>query len=257
MNVRRLLCTTAAIACVAATAPALGDHVPIKWFADDEFGGGFSGSVSHWDWNNGGASTFGEVMNSAANKAGIFGGAAFKKNKISIFIVDFTNASGELADAGITVFVMWGNGTDPDGDFQASVDVSRRVDEGDDGDFTPGVSEIFALGDGVEFSHRTLTVDVDVNNNETPVGFAISNFMDFPNRRINQQFTTSGSIRRFRLVDPDGIEYTAIDDDRNDDVFTDGIVLQIIPAPPAAAWGLAGLAGLALVSRRRFTRKNA
>lgn len=256
MNVRRLLYTAAAIGCVAATAPALGDHVPIKWFADDEFGGGFSGGVSHWDWTDGSASTLEDIMNTASNKEDIFGGAAFKKNKISIFIVDFTNDS-EMSDAGITVFVMWGNGTDPDGDFAASVDVSRRVDEGEDGNFTPGVSEIFAIGDGVAFSHRTLTVDVDVNNNTTPVGFAITNFMEFPNRRINQQFTTSGSIRRFRLVDPDGIEYTAIDDDRNDDVFTDGIVLQIIPAPPAAAWGLAGLAGLALVSRRRFARKGA
>lgn len=264
MNVRKLISATAAIAIVAAATPAYAGGT-FAWSADDEHGTGSSGMVRAYDWDGGDGGGFGDegtleaAMNYAANEEGNFSGSPFKARCISIFIVDFTG-NETYGDAGLTVFVMWGNGQDPGGDFVAEVDVSRRVEEGNDGDFSAGVAEIFALGDGVEIDSGNLTVDVDVNNNDTPVGYAITNFRDFPGLRINQQFTTAGSIKRFKLIgegndEAGGVVYKAIDDDRSDDIFTDGIVL-IVPAPPAAAWGLAGLAGLALVSRRRSSKKS-
>jgi MYXO-CTERM domain-containing protein len=261
MNVRRLISTAAAIALAAAATPAFAGEL-YAFSSDAGLNTPAQGMVRAFDWDGGDADPWGDAgtleaaMNYAANKQGNFAkssGGRFKKNSVNVFIVDFTGNS-TYGEAGVTVFVMWGNANQPDGPFSGEVDVSPRVEEGTDGDFTAGVAEIFALGDGVEIQGGNLTIDVDVNGESTPVGYAITNFRDYPGQRINQQFTLAGAIRRLRLLGADqGKVWEGPDDDGSGEIFTDGLVL-IVPAPPAAAWGLAGLAGLALVSRRRFTR---
>ena len=261
MNVRRLITTAAAVTLVAVAAPAYSGEL-YAFSSDAGLNTPAQGMVRAFDWDGGDAGGFGDAgtleaaMNYAANKVGNFSkgnGGKFKRNSVNVFIVDFTG-DATYNDAGVTVFVMWGNASQPGGSFSGEVDVSPRVDEGNDGSFSAGVAEVFALGDGVEIQGGNLTIDVDVNGDETPVGYAITNFRDYPGQRINQQFTLSGAIRRLRLLGQgQGKVWEGPDDDGDGTIFTDGLVL-IVPAPPAAAWGLAGLAGLALVSRRRFTK---
>jgi len=261
MNVRRLISTAAAVALAAAATPAFAGEL-YAFSSDAGLNTPAQGMVRAFDWDGGDGSGFGDegtleaAMNYAAGKNGNFSkpnGGAFKRKSVNVFIVDFTG-NATYGDAGVTVFVMWGNANQPGGDFQGEVDVSPQVDEGTDGNFSAGVAEIFALGDGVEIQGGNLTIDVDVNGNSTPVGYAITNFRDYPGLRINQQFTLAGAIRRLRLLGANqGLVWEGPDDDGDGTIFTDGLVL-IVPAPPAAAWGLAGLAGLALVSRRRFTK---
>lgn len=261
MNVRRLISTAATIAIVVAATPAQAGEL-YAFSSDAGLNTPAEGMVRAFDWDGGDGGGFGTAgtleaaMNYAAGKNGNFSkgnGGKFKRNSVNVFIVDFTG-NATYGDAGVTVFVMWGNASQPGGDFVGEVDVSPRVEEGNDGNFSAGVAEIFALGDGVSIDNGNLTIDVDVNGNATPVGYAITNFRDYPGQRINQQFTLSGAIRRLRLLGANqGKVWEGPDDDGDGTIFTDGLVL-IVPAPPAAAWGLAGLAGLALVSRRRFTK---
>lgn len=254
-SLKMIVVGTAAAACMVGAHNASAGQV--VGFSSDTGAGG----VTSFDWDGGDAGGFGTAgtlraaMNYAADKGGgtNFDGAGFKATKVNMFLVDFsTDGSGTYSDAGLTLFVMWGNHKDPGGDFIAEVDISPLIDQGDDGSFTSGVSEIFALGPGVTIEVGGITVDVDVNSESTPIGYAITNITDYPSGIVNEQFTLAGAIKAMAMYGfGQGKVWDGVDDDGDGQIFTDGIVLTVIPAPPAALWGLAGLGGIAFAARRR------
>jgi hypothetical protein len=249
---------SAAAACMLGAPTAIAGQV--IGFSSDTGAGG----VTSFDWDGGDAGGFGTAgtlraaMNYAATKSGgtNFDGAGFKASKVNMFLVDFsTDASGTYGDAGLTLFVMWGTHKDPGGDFTGEVDISPLIDQGDDGSYTSGLSEIYALGPGVTIEVGGITVDVDVNSESTPIGYAITNVMDYPSGIVNEQFTLAGAIDALALFGfGEGKVWEGADDDGSGEIFTDGIVLTVIPAPPAVLWGLAGLGGVAFAARRRSAK---
>lgn len=214
------------------------------------------GTVVSFDWDGGDQGNLLGAMQYAANRNGNFAGVDTRRNQVNMFLVDFTtDTSGRYSGAGLTLFVMWGNDNAPSGPFVADVDVSPPITEAADNGTFDGMPHIFALGTGVTIDDSgPVTVDIDVDNNQTPVGYAITNLFDFPTSVLNTQFTLAQAIRKVRLLGPGGKVWQGVDDDGDGTIFTDGIVLSVIPAPAALGWGLAGLAGLGLAgSRRRRT----
>ena len=218
-----------------------------------------AGQFVSFDWDGGDQGTLQGAMEYAANRNGNFADMETRRNQVNLFLVDFTTANTNRYDgAGLTLFVMFGNDNAADGPFVASADMSPSITEGaDDGDYS-GNPRIFALGAGVTIDDDgPVSVDVDVDGTTTPVGFAITNIGDVSGfgetGRVNLQLTLAQAIRGARLIGAElGTVWQAVDDDGSDNVFTDGVVLfTVIPAPPAALFGLAGLGGLTLVSRRR------
>jgi hypothetical protein len=255
-GLRNILVVGSVAGCVALSSAALAG--PALKFSSDTG----AGSVISFDWDGGDAGGFGAAgtlqaaMNYAATKGGgtNFDNAGFKAHQVNMFLVDFS-ADADFGDAGVTLFVMWGNTKDPGGSFAGEVDVSPLIDEGSDGSFTAGLSEIFALGAGVDVEVGGVSVDVDVENDETPIGYAITNVLDYPGGIVNESFTLAGVIAKLRLLGfGQGKVWQGTDTDGDEEIFTDSISLSIIPAPPAAIWGLAGLAGVAIAGRRRFVK---
>ncbi|MGI9015177.1 MAG: hypothetical protein ACR2GY_13150 [Phycisphaerales bacterium] len=220
-----------------------------------------AGSFTSFDWDGGDQGTLAGAMSYAMARNGNFSAWDTRANQVNMFMVDFnTDLSGRYSGAGLTLFVIWGNDNPVSGPFAASVDMSPRISEGADNGTYGGGPNIFALGTGVTIDDDgPLTVDINVNEDTTPVGFAITNISDvagFGERgRVNISFTLVQAIRAARLLGAEqGKVWQAVDDDGNDNIFTDGLVLFVIPAPPAAMLGIAGLGGLALTSRRRKVR---
>jgi hypothetical protein len=220
-----------------------------------------AGTVSVFPWDGGDAGGFGTAgtlnaaMHYAAAQGGNFAGTGFLNSEVNVYLVDFSvDTSGTYNDAGLTLFVMWGVGAGIGGgvgSFQAEVDISPSIDQGDDGIFTSGLSEIYALGPGVTIEVGGLTVDVDVEHDDPPVGYAITNLHDFPSGRVNEQWTLMGGIRTLGLYGfGEGKVWDGVDDNGNSTIFTDGLVI-IIPGPGAGAILLTAFAAAGFVPRRR------
>lgn len=258
MFVKKIVIGAAALACVTAATAAHAGRAGS--FSSDTSAGGW---VSY-DWNGGNqGGTLQSVMQFAANYQGDFAGMDSRRNQVNLFLVDFAGSGGAFENAGLTLFVMWGNSNGVDGSFLADVDLSPPMTERSDGDFVAGQANIYALGAGVNIdTDGPVSVDVDVQNNETPVGFAISNIdqaSGFGQQGIiNMSFTLADAIRGMRLITGSNSKvWQGVDDDGDGSIFTDGLVLSVIPAPPAALWGVAGLAGVTVLGRRRSVRKTA
>ena len=252
MLMRNFVIGAAALACTAAaTTVSAGQAVT---FSSDTGNGSFASR----DWNGGNlGGDLSDVMDYVANYQGDFAGFDTRRNQVNMFVVDFSSSNTTYTNAGLTLFVMWGNINQADGGFVGDVDVSPPVTLEDDGTYNAGTSNIYALGAGVSIDDDgPVSVDVDVDGNSTPVGFAITNINSLSGfgetGLVNLQFTLAQAIRRVRLMGGgDDAVWIGVDDDGTGEIFTDGIVLSVIPAPQAALWGLAGLGGLAVARRRR------
>ena len=241
----------------SAAAMSGNDIIDLTYDADTASGtfnaflwdGGNGGGGGGGQLNFGGQSTLYDAMIYAATEVGSFVGAGFRHDAVNMYVIDFRGDS-IFGDAGLTAFVMWGNGTAV-GDFAGTVSASPIVPEGIDGTFTAGMSEVYELGTGVEVnSDGPLTIDIDVDDTITPIGYAITNLDVFPDMLLNQQFTLAESIRSLGIHAPDtGLFFDGVDDDTNGpQIFTDGVVIGVIPAPGAA---VALVAGLGLLGRKR------
>jgi len=223
-----------------------------------------AGSVTAFPWDGGDAGGFGTAgtLNAAMHYAAAqgggtnFSGAGFLSTEVNVYLVDFSvDGSGTYNDAGLTLFVMWGTGPGIGGggpdSFQAEVDISPTIDQGDDGVFTSGLPEIYALGPGVTIEVGGLTVDVDVDHDAPPVGYAITNLFDYPSGRVNEQWTLQGGIRTLGLYGfGEGKVWDGVDDNGDGTIFTDGMVV-IIPSPGAGTIVLATLGAAGFIPRRR------
>ena len=245
--------TLAAVALVctfAATEALAGDAYR---YSSDTGEGVF---ISH-DWTGGDMENLEAAMQYAMNRGGSFNGMDTRRNQVNMFMVDFTtDPNSNLFGAGLTLFVVWGNDNEADGDFVGTVDLSPSITEGEDNGTYSG-SHIFALGDSVTIDDDgPLTVDIDVSSADTPIGFAVTNINGVEGQgergMVNLQFTLAQAIRKARLMGAAaGTVWQGMDDDGSDNIFTDGIVLSVVPGPPAAMLGLLGLGGLAISRRRR------
>lgn len=259
MSARTLIPAIFGPALAFVCAPAMAGDLVLGFSSDTG-----AGSVTAFEWDGGDAGGFGTAgtldaaMRYAASQTGgsNFSGAGFLSTEVNVYLVDFSaDGSGTYNDAGLTLFVMWGTGPGVGGggpdSFQAEVDVSPLIDEGDDGTFTSGLSEIYALGPGVTIDVGGLTVDVDVDDDEPPVGYAITNLFDFPSGRVSEQWTLQGGIRTLGLYGfGEGKVWDGVDDNGSGTIFTDGMVV-IVPGPGAGAVVLAGLAAVGFIPRRR------
>ncbi len=220
-----------------------------------------SGSVTSFAWDGGDAGGFGTAgtlkaaMHYAADQgAGTnFDSAGFLNTEVNVFLVDF-RGNPTYDDAGLTAFVMWGTGVGIGGgveDFFAEVDVSPRVNEGADGSYTDGLSEIYAIGPGVTIEVGGLTVDVEVSEDSRPVVYAITNITNYPGGRINEAWTLAGDIITLGLYGfGEGRVWEGVDTDGNPAIFTDEMTL-IVPSPAGGTIVLAALGMAGFIPRRR------
>ena len=174
---------------------------------------------------------------------------------VNVFLADLSNGTGgQMSNAGVTLFVMWGNGKYPGGDFSATISFTNIFETGEDGVFNAGVSDIFALGQGVSILDGVISIIGDVggdgigtieSGSETPRGFAITNLQAAEEGEFTIWFTELlGSIQRVGLFD--------YGDDTPGSLHGD---LQmslplIVPLPAPFGLALAGLIGVVLLRRR-------
>lgn len=198
------------------------------------------------------------MQNEAGNGtggSGVFADAGFQSNMVNIFLADLSGADSGLSNAGTTLFVMWGNGVDPGGVFSANVTFNNNYSEGTDGHFTEGISQIFALGDGVNIINNTISfssagdggIGGTVHGNTTPLGFAITNLQNMSEGEILLIFDSlAGSIQDVGLFDYGNSDPTMLYGDLNIP-----LPLVVVPLPPPLGLAIAGLFGVILM-RRRF-----
>ncbi len=184
--------------------------------------------------------------------AGVFAGAGFGSNMVNVFLADLSNASSGMSNAGMTLFVMWGNGEDLASDYSATISFTDMFNVGEDGVFTDGVSEIFALGEGVTIVDGLIALtangpgfgSIDPST-ETPRGFAITNLQAVDEGELVLAFLLlQGSIQEAGLFNYGDPNPELIDGDLH-------IPLPVMmPLPPPLGLALAGLIGVVLFRRR-------
>lgn len=201
----------------------------------------------------------GLLQNDASNGsggAGVFAGAGFGSNMVNMFLADLSNgAGGQMSSAGVTLFVMWGNGESLVTDYSANIAFMNMFNVGEDGLFTEGVSEVFALGEGVSILDGIITVTrdgVDFGtigpSTETPRGFAITNLQAADNGELTIWSTElAGSILTVGLYDYGDDEPMEVLFQGDDLIITRPLV---VPLPPPLGLALAGLIGVVLFRRR-------
>jgi len=205
------------------------------------------------------ATLLGLMQNEAGNGtggAGVFADAGFQTNLVNIFLADLSGADSGLSNAGITLFVMWGNGEDPGGVFSAIVSFNNNYSEGTDGHFTEGIAEIFALGEGVEIINNTISIGSTggdgiggtVHGTTTPLGFAITNLQNMSEGELIMIFEMiGGSIQDVGLFD--------YGNDVPNMLYGDlhiPLPLVVVPLPPPLGLAIAGLFGVVLLRRHFF-----
>ena len=237
---------------LTALTPAIA-HAGASYSYSSDTG---SGVFQSFDYDGGDRGTLEGVMNYAAQWQGSFLGMQTRRNQVNLFVVDFsTDTSGRYTDAGLTLFAMWGNSKDANGLFSGNVDLSPIADEAnDDGSYSG--TNIYGLGSGVDIDDDgVLSVDIDVQEVNTPVGFAVTNINGLSGfgqtGLVNMQLTLADAIRKVRLIGAGNEIWQGIDDDGNGTIFTDGLTLSVVPAPSAAIFGLAGLGALGCSRRRK------
>ncbi len=199
----------------------------------------------------------GLMENDAAGGVGVFGDAGFGTNMVNVFVADLSNATSGLSNAGVTLFVMWGNGDDPGSDYWASIAFTAMFETGEDGTFNAGVSSIYALGEGVSiFNGGTISIgpggggkgigEVDPSR-VTPRGFAITNLQAVDEGELMLAFSLYGSIEQVGLFSYGDTSPELIDGDLY-------IPLPlIVPLPPPLGLALAGLIGVVFLRRRMIS----
>ena len=190
----------------------------------------------------------------ASGGSGVFAGAGFGTNMVNIFLVNLSGASGSLGNAGYTLFVMWGNGVNPGSDYSASVSFTDLFEQGTESGPTQGISEIFALGEGVSITGGTVTLgtssggiggDIDPSD-VTPRGFAITNLQNMSHSELIVSFQSlEGSIQDIGLFDYGNANPEILYGD-----FQMLLPLVIVPLPPPLGLAIAGLIGVVILRRR-------
>ena len=187
--------------------------------------------------------------------SGVFAGAGFGTNMVNIFLVDLSGASGALSNAGVTLFVMWGNGINPGSNFSASVSFSNIFSDPVGDTPSQGISEVFALGEGVSISNGMFTLgpvgggDIGgeiLPGDETPRGFAITNLQNMSEGELIVSFLAlQGSIQDVGLFNYGN---------SNPSMLYGNLELQLpilmVPLPPPLGLAIAGLIGVVILRRR-------
>ena len=194
-------------------------------------------------------------MGNGSGGSGVFAGAGFGSNMVNIFLVDLSGSSGALSGAGITLFVMWGNGENPGADYSASVSFSDIFNDPLSDTPTEGVGEVFALGEGVSITNGTVTLgtaggdgpggEIDPSD-ITPRGFAITNLQSMSQAEIVVAFLSlQGSIQDVGLFN--------YGNDTPEMLYGDlelPLPIMMVPLPPPLGLALAGLIGVVILRRR-------
>lgn len=195
-------------------------------------------------------------MGNGIGGSGVFAGAGFGTNMVNIFLVDLSGASGALSNAGLTLFVMWGNGESPGSEYSASVSFTDIFSEGNESGPLEGIAEIFALGEGVAINQGTVAlsynggdgdIDGDIDPSEiTPRGFAITNLQSMSEGELIVTFLAlQGSIQDVGMFNYG---------DSNPNMLYGNLELQLpilmVPLPPPLGLALAGLIGVVILRRR-------
>ena len=154
--------------------------------------------------------------------AGVFAGPGFGSNRVYVFLADLSKSASGMSDAGLTSSVIRGGGVDLRSEYSASVSITNMFDVGEDGSFTAGLSEIFAVGEGPSIVDGF--VGLAENGTVPEVGL-----FDY------DEHTAQGS---FNTISPYiGGPYI-------------GTAPLIVPLPPPLGLALAGLVGVVVFRRR-------
>lgn len=180
----------------------------------------------------------------------MFAGAGFGSNMVNVFLADLSNSTSGLSNAGVTLFVMWGNGEYPGGDYRASMNYTGVWQIGEDGVFNAGVAEISALGPAVTVEAGIISLGSIGLSSGTPRGFAITNLQAADEGELTIWFTELyGSIRMVGLFDyGDAMPI--------EEIYRGGHLSIALPLPllipltPPLGLALAGLIGVVLFRRR-------
>ena len=157
-----------------------------------------------------------------SGEAGVFAGAGFGSDMVNVFLADLSSSASAMSDAGLPLSVIRGGGVDLRSEYSASVSITNMFDVGEDGSFTAGLSEIFAVGESLSIVDGF--VSLTVNGTVPEVGL-----FDY------DEHTAQGS---FNSISPYiGGPYI-------------GTAPLIVPLPPPLGLALAGLVGVVVFRRR-------
>ncbi|MCH8822869.1 MAG: hypothetical protein IH984_05100 [Planctomycetes bacterium] len=221
--------------------------------------GAHASDMNPFEYSGSAGTLLGLMQNEMGNGnggSGVFAGAGFGTNMVNIFLVDLSGASGPLSNAGLTLFVMWGNGESPGSEYSASVSFTDIFDIGNETGPLEGIAEIFALGEGVAIDQGTVAlsyaggdggIDGEIDPSDiTPRGFAITNLQSMSEGELIVAFEAlQGSIQDVGLFNFGN---------SNPDMLYGNLQLQLpilmVPLPPPLGLALAGLIGVVILRRR-------
>ena len=219
------------------------------------------GSLLNPFGNNGCDETLlGSVQHEAGNGrdgAGVFAGAGSGSNMLNVFLADLSNSASGMSNTGLALTLIRNGDVDLCSEYSASVSITSMFDVGEDGSFSAGVSEIFAVGEGVSIvdgfirrtGNRVDSGSVDPTTGTTQ-GFAITNLQPVDDGELSLAFLSlGGSIQAVGLFNDD--DHTSESSYYSPSNLGIGPAL-IVPLPPPLGLALAGLIGVVWMRRRRI-----
>ena len=208
-----------------------------------------------FEYAGGQETLLGLMQNGAGNglgEAGVFASAGFGSNMVNMFLADLSNSASGKSDAGLPLSVMRGHSVDLHNKYSAFVSITNMFDVGEDGSFTAGLSEIFAIGEGVSIVGESIRLtgnQVDSGSvdptTQTTRRFASTSLRTGDEHELSLAFLSlGGSIQTVGLFN---------DDDPTTLSSIDRLNIgppPIMPLPPPLGLALAGLIGVVLFRRR-------
>lgn len=216
--------------------------------------GGNEGQVAAFDGSA--FDTITDAGDAAFNATGAFNASGLLPSAINFFFVDFSASSGSAANAGLTLFGMWGTSdTAPVPDLANTLMVGDPfVGLGADiNNPTSGANEAFVWGSLIHDSVGPNSAFIQTSPSQFPTGFAITNF----------NFGLPGSLAEvlvLNFTEGQGIEdWGLFSDGTGSPAVTGGFssggegtedTLNLAIPAPASIFVLAGFAGMARRRRR-------
>ena len=248
MNVRTIAKGVGAAAVLSVAAAAQASSIGYQ-----NSGGNISGNVDAFDGS--GFNSISEAFQASFDGTGAFSGAGFGSDTVNVFFVDFSGAGGSAADAGLTLFVNWGNSSTPGGIDLSGSGGTFNLQVGPGGDVNnpaAGVNEVFSFGSSALSDFGQFSVFSETSPTDLPTGFVLTNF----------NFGSGGALAPELILNFAGLvgieEWALFSAGNNQAVFggndgTDGgenTVVLVIPLPAPVWIGLAGLLGVGVLRKR-------